>query len=199
MNCLKTQLEIVQCAFRSIRERCVKRLNLPDDYQIFVDDNNPVLEKVLYDELSHCTKHLNILLRIRDDIENVFTYVTLAQTLASLIIFASCLYVASTVSMTSPEFFAQVEYFLCVLVQLSIICFFGNEITIASAQTGVSLYECDWFSSSLRFKRSMILTISRIQRPVYVSIGKFSPLTLATLVTVCRGSFSYFTLFKSVQ
>lgn len=110
--------------------------------------------------------------------------------------------------MTSPEFFAQVEYFLCVLVQLSIICFFGNEITIAvskvhisvcfnrifvfsvtdscfqSAQTGVSLYECDWFGSSLRFKRSMIMTISRMQRPVYVSIGKFSPLTLATLVTV---------------
>nr|QNH68029.1 odorant receptor 2 [Apriona germarii] len=101
--------------------------------------------------------------------------------------------------MASPEFFAQVEYFMCVLIQMAMICFYGNEITVASEQTGVSLYECDWFSSSQRFKRSMMLTMCRLQRPVYISIGKFSPLTLATLVTVCRGSFSYFALFKSVQ
>nr|ALR72579.1 odorant receptor OR36 [Colaphellus bowringi] len=199
LNCLKTQLLIVCNIFTTIRARSLKAVNLPKNYKILHDEYNPALEKELYRQLSHCTEHLKLLLVVRDDLEIMFTFVTLSQTLASLLIFASCLYVASTVPMTSPEFFAQMEYFLCVLVQLSLICWFGNEITRASELIRLSLYESDWLSCSRRFKSSMILTMIRMQRPVYLSIGKFSPLTLATLVAVCRGSFSYFALFKSVQ
>ncbi|KAJ8914195.1 hypothetical protein NQ315_015968, partial [Exocentrus adspersus] len=184
LNCLKTQIKIVQGAFCTIRERCLKKIGLPVDYEIFQDKINPKLEKVLYGELTHSIQHLNILLKLCLDIENLFTYVILAQTLGSLIIFASCLYVAATVSINSSEFIVVVQYFFCVLVQLSVICFFGNQITIASEEIGLSQYQCDWLSSSSRFKCSMIITMCRTHRPLYLSIGKFSPLTLATLVAV---------------
>ncbi|KAG5879513.1 hypothetical protein JTB14_019114 [Gonioctena quinquepunctata] len=164
LNCLKTQLLIVGTVFKSIRERSLQAVNLPENHTILHDENNFLLEKELYRQLTHCTEHLRILLVIRRDLENIFTFVTLSQTLASLLIFASCLYVAST-----------------------------------SEQIRLSLYESDWLSSSPRFKRSIILTMIRMQRPVYLSIGKFTPLTLVTLVAVCRGSFSCFALFKSVQ
>ncbi|XP_074033350.1 odorant receptor 4-like [Leptinotarsa decemlineata] len=199
LNCLKTQLLIICDIFKTIRARSLMAVNLPQNYTILHDKHNPILERELYRQLTHCTQHLKILLGVRDELENMFTFVTLSQTLASLLIFASCLYVASTVPMTSPEFFAQMEYFLCVLVQFSLICWFGNEITSASELIRLSLYESDWLSSSPRFKSSLILTMIRMQRPVYLSIGKFTPLTLTTLVAVCRGSFSYFALFKSVQ
>ncbi|KAJ8933302.1 hypothetical protein NQ318_012259, partial [Aromia moschata] len=135
----------------------------------------------------------------RDDIENTFVYVTLTQTLVSLFVFASCLYNASTFPVGSPEFFSQLEYFSCVLIQLYVFCWFGNEITFASDLIRVSLYEGEWYGASSRFKRSMLITMCRMQRPVYVSIGKFSPLSLVTLVAVCRGSFSYYTVLKSMK
>ncbi|KAG5894054.1 hypothetical protein JTB14_003918 [Gonioctena quinquepunctata] len=199
LNCLKTQLLIIGDVFKTIRQRSLKNLGLPEDYAILHDVDNPDLEEEMYRQLTHSTKHLKVLLTVRDEMERMFTYVLLIQVLASLLIYASCLYVASTVSMSSPEFFTQIQFFFSVLLQLSFMCWFGNEITHASELIKFSLYESDWFSCSNRFKKSMIITMSRMQLPVYLSIGKFSPLTLATLVAVCRGSFSYFTMFKSVQ
>nr|UTN00917.1 odorant receptor [Semanotus bifasciatus] len=199
LNCLKLQLIIVGGAFKTIRRRCLKTLNLPKEFSVLHDEENLEMERKLYEELNRCTKHLNLLLRTRDDIEHCFSYVTLAQTLASLFILATCLYNSSTIPITSPEFFSQLEYCMCILIQLSLICWFGNEITSASNEITLSIYDGDWYSTSPRFKRSMILTMCRMQRSVYLSIGKFSPLNLTTLVAVCRGSFSYFTVLKSVK
>ncbi|CAG9858092.1 unnamed protein product [Phyllotreta striolata] len=199
LNCLKCQILVVCNVFKTLRSRCLSQLGLPVWYETFSDHEHVALEREMYRQLSHTTRHLQALLSVTNDIEFMFTFVTLAQTLASLLIFASCLYVASSVSMTSPEFFAQMEYFSCVLVQFLLICWYGNEITTSGELIRSSLYESDWYSSSMRFKNSMIITMMRMQRPLYLSIGKFSPLTLVTFVGVCRGSFSYFALFKSVQ
>ncbi|XP_023018347.2 odorant receptor 4 [Leptinotarsa decemlineata] len=198
LNYLKTQLLIVCEVFKTLRVRCLKNIGLPKDYIIMHDTDNPVLERELYRLLTHATEHLKILLRIREDLEYMFTYVILIQAIASLFIISSCLYVGYIVPFGSPEMIALMEFSLCIIIQLSLVCWFGNEITRASEMIRTSLFESDWFSCSPRFKQAMILTFIRMQRPVYLSIGKFSPLTLATLVAICRGSFSYFAVFKSV-
>nr|APC94229.1 odorant receptor 5 [Pyrrhalta maculicollis] len=199
LNCLRCQLSIVCHVFRTLRPRSLKSVGLSETHMELLDTQNPILEKEMYKQLSHATEHLKILLRVGEEIESMFTFVTLCQTLASLLIFAACLYMASSVPMNSPEFFSQMEYFSCVLLQLMLFCYFGNEITSASEEIRTALFDCDWLNSSKRLKQSIILTMIRMQRPLYLTIGKFSPLTLSTIVAVCRGSFSYFALFKSIQ
>ncbi|KAH1013084.1 hypothetical protein HUJ05_012131 [Dendroctonus ponderosae] len=197
LNLLATQLNILGDALRTIRKRCVKRLQMKVDSSSLYDADNPLLENEMYNELTHCTKHLYLLLEVGNDIESIFTFLTLLQTIASLLIFASCLFVAARVKPTTPIFYSQLEYFSAVLSQLTVYCWFGNEITLASSAIPYSIYSSDWFSSSERFKKSMLLTMARLQRPLYVSIGKFTPLALTTLLSVIKGSFSYFTLFQS--
>ncbi|XP_060526300.1 odorant receptor 2a-like isoform X2 [Cylas formicarius] len=198
LHLLKTQLDILGEAIINIRRRCLDALGMRTSFEIFKDEWHPDLENTMYNELTHCTKHLMTLLDVRNDVEEIFTFVTLAQTIASLLIFASCLYVAARVPMTSPNFFSQLEYFCAVLIQFSIYCWFGNQITRASESITSALYSANWFGSSRRFKKSMVLTMTRMQRPLYLSIGKFTPLALSTLLGVVRGSFSYFTVFQSV-
>lgn len=65
---------------------------------------------------------------------------------------------------------------ICVYLLLS--CYFQN------ASVGPQLYESDWYSCSTRFKRSMIIIIMNLQKPAYISIGKFSPLCLTTFLAV---------------
>nr|CAI5845085.1 unnamed protein product [Callosobruchus analis] len=60
-----------------------------------------------------------------------------------------------------------------------------------------ALYECNWYGSSRRFKGSMIVMMSRMRKPVYLTIGKFFPLTLRTFLVVTKGSFSYATVLKA--
>nr|XP_023025350.1 uncharacterized protein LOC111513383 [Leptinotarsa decemlineata] len=92
------------------------------------DEDNPLLEEELYRQLKLYTEHLKMLLRMRDEIEYMFTYVLLIQILASLFTYASCLYFAFAESVMTPDFFSQLEFCSCVLVQLSCMCWFGNEI-----------------------------------------------------------------------
>nr|ALR72549.1 odorant receptor OR4 [Colaphellus bowringi] len=197
--CLKSQLLIVCDVYKTIRQRSLKNMHLPENYTITNDMENPALENEMYRLLVHSMEHLKILLWVRDELEYIFTMVVLTQTVASLFILASNFYVASTILTASLEFFAKLEYTFCIFFQLSLICWFGDDITRASDLIKLSLYESDWLSSSPRFKHAMVLTMIRMQRPVFLSIGKFTPITLSTLVAVCRGSFSYFALFKSIQ
>ncbi|CAG9766658.1 unnamed protein product [Ceutorhynchus assimilis] len=162
LHLLSTQLKIVGDALTTIRKRCLHRLQMKQDFVCLYDPYSPILEQELYKEITHCTKHLYLLIDVRMDIEETFSFITLVQTVASLLIFASCLFVA-----------AQGE-------------------AIPSA-----MYKIDWFSASPRFKKSMIMTMARMQRPLFVSIGKFTPLALTTLLAVVKGSFSYFTVFQS--
>nr|ALR72574.1 odorant receptor OR31 [Colaphellus bowringi] len=196
--CLKTQLLILGDIFRTLRQRVLSRLNIPEDYSVIHDEENPALEEEMYRQLCLCTEHLKILLTARDKIEKTFTYMLLMQTIASFPVFASSLYAASQTPLSSTDFYTNIDFFGCVLVQLAMFCWFGNGITEAGEAIRSALYEGDWYSCSPRFKKSMILTMTRMQRPVYLSIGRFSPLTITTLVSVCQGSFSYFTLFKSL-
>ncbi|XP_050303510.1 putative odorant receptor 92a isoform X2 [Anthonomus grandis grandis] len=196
MHCLTCQLNILGEAFTSIRQRCLRKLNL-ENANFLHDTEYPKLEEAIYEEFSRCTKHLYSLIEVRNDIEDVFTFITLGQTIGSLLIFASCLFVASKEPITSPNFFSQMEYFSAVLFQFSLYCWFGNQMTIAGASISTAVYNSDWFACSKRVKKSIILTMSRMQRPVFVSIGKFTPLTLTTLLAVIKGSFSYYTVFQS--
>ncbi|CAG9858091.1 unnamed protein product [Phyllotreta striolata] len=199
LRCYKIQLIIVGHVVRTLRQRCLLKLNLNENTEVMHDEEQPELEQEMYNQLNHTIKHVQLLYGVRDDIEDLVVYVTLIQTLSSLFIFASCLYVASIVPMSSPEFFAQMQFFTCVLIQLSLICWSGNEITVAGESLSRALFESDWFSCSRRFKSSMLITMTRTQRPIILTIGKFTPLTITTLVNVCRGSFSYFAVFKTVK
>nr|AUF73020.1 odorant receptor [Anoplophora chinensis] len=126
----------------------------------------------------------------------MYNLMILAQTLTSLFNVASCLFSASREPVGSAVFFATLVYFTSILIELGVVCWFGGEITTASEDIMFALYEVDWFSASQRFKHSLILTMCRMQRPIYLSIGKFFPLTLSAMVSVCKASFSYYTVFR---
>lgn len=63
LNCFKTQLIILSGAIRTIRPRVLKRLSLPVNLEVHLDEEFPELEKALYGEFVLLNKHLEVLLR----------------------------------------------------------------------------------------------------------------------------------------
>jgi hypothetical protein len=55
-----------------------------------------------------------------------------------------------------------------------------------SMKLSYSIYEADWLSAKLSTRKKMILTMTRMTKPIYVTIGKITPLTLNTFLTVCK-------------
>lgn len=88
--------------------------------------------------------------------------------------------------------------------QLYLYCSFGNEVTllvinlslinslifyifVKASNMSLFIWSADWFDCDASFKNNMIFTMERIKKPVYMTVGKFAPLTLQTFVTVPIG------------
>lgn len=87
--------------------------------------------------------------------------------------------------------------------QLYMYCWYGNQVTQAVMvleRTTVSIvivlsylqsslirnamFESDWLSEGDYFKKCVLLTLTRMMKPIGLTIGKFTPLTLTTFLTV---------------
>ncbi|KAJ8927429.1 hypothetical protein NQ314_020099 [Rhamnusium bicolor] len=61
------------------------------------------------------------------------------------------------------------------------------------------IWQCDWLTADNDFKKSMILTMARAKRPLYMTAGNFAPLTLPTFVSIIKGSYSFFAVIKNTS
>ncbi|VEN35800.1 unnamed protein product [Callosobruchus maculatus] len=199
VSCIKAKLEILSEATRTIRDRTKVRMGLPRDLELMRDADIPDFEMEMYFEIRRSNQILAILISASEGVEEIFNITLLARTLSSLLVIASILFVSSTMTFEDPEMFHLVEYCSGAFFQLFMICYFAIFVTDASQAYRGCLYELDWFSSSRRFKQCMLIMMQRMERPLNITIGKFSPITLQTFVAVTRVSFSYATVLKAVD
>ncbi|VEN56563.1 unnamed protein product, partial [Callosobruchus maculatus] len=136
--------------------------------------------------------------RACDDLESIFCYTLLGRSISSLLVIAACLYVGSFLSPQNPEMYHLAEYLLGAFFQMFMICYFGVFITERGAAYNTCLYKSNWYSCSSRSKRAMLIMMIRMQKPLYLTIGKFFPLTLETFLQVTKAAFSYATVLKTV-
>nr|CAI5870211.1 unnamed protein product [Callosobruchus analis] len=62
--------------------------------------------------------------------------------------------------------------------------FFFKFFQFQSDDISQALYDANWLSASRRFKTAILITMARIQTPLYLTIGKFVPMTLSVSVAV---------------
>nr|WJJ63303.1 odorant receptor 3 [Pachyrhinus yasumatsui] len=195
MNCIAANVSIIQGAFPTLRERCVSRLNN------ITSNSNPLIENKkmmasMDTELKKIIKHLQIIFKASDDLEQIHRYVTLCQVTATLFILCTCLYLVSMAPPLSKQFIAECVYMAAMFFQLYLYCSFGNEVTLKFQELPYYIWDSNWFATNTSFKKKMMFTMMRAKRPVYFTAGKFSPLTLPTFMSIIKTSYSIFALIK---
>nr|CAI5850044.1 unnamed protein product [Callosobruchus analis] len=60
---MKTNLEVLSEATRSLRNRTLIKMGLPQSFHIFRDEDYPEYEQQLYDEIKRCNFHLTTLIK----------------------------------------------------------------------------------------------------------------------------------------
>ncbi|KAF2901588.1 hypothetical protein ILUMI_04601 [Ignelater luminosus] len=195
---IRTHFKAVRGAFASIKLRSEMELGLLDTKKKNDKDNAEVTHQMDL-EMTKCTKHMETIIEVCDSAESMFNIVALGQTLNTLFILVSCLFLLSSWNIVSLKFAAQLLYLLGLLYQLSLYCWFGNEVMLAGLTVPDYIYHSDWLDASASYKRSMLINMIRMKRPIVFTAGKFTTLTLATLVTIIRGSYSYFAVLKNMD
>nr|CAI5850788.1 unnamed protein product [Callosobruchus analis] len=155
LKCLDTNLQILSLTTKNIRER-LRGID---------DDKFPEFEEELYNEIKKCNHNLEFLLRITSDIDKVFSMTMLLQCITSTFMMASNFFIASMLYPFDPEFYSLAEYMLAALAQLCMICHFAGIVTHTTSFYNHSLYECNWYSTSKRFKKCILIMMTRMQIP----------------------------------
>ncbi|XP_018330857.1 odorant receptor 4-like [Agrilus planipennis] len=193
-NYSSAQLKVLQGAFKTIRPRSLQKLGLRD---VPVMHDSPVLAKEMDRQINNCIDHLQTIFWTIEELESIFSILTLIQVLISLIIFCTSLFLVTEVPLASGKFVVELNYMLAITWQIYQYCYFGNKVTLMGHELPFAVYDGDWYSSDKNFKKKMLISMQRMMKPVHFTIGKFTTLTLTTFVSIARGSYSFFTLLKN--
>nr|UTN00960.1 odorant receptor [Semanotus bifasciatus] len=191
LSCVSAHLRILESAIKTIRLRCCRRIGIIPKDELY----DPLrLQMEMQNELKACLIHLQMVYRCSTEIEDIYSIQTLLQIFISLYEICFCMYLLSISRYDSLG--SELTYLFSTGFQLLLYCWFGNMVTDASTSVSYALYDCEWFASNMVFKKQIIFTMARMNKPIYVTVGKITPLSFITFITIARGAYSYFTFLK---
>lgn len=68
--------------------------------------------------------------------------------------------------------------------EISLLMYYGNEITLASEQLMGSVYHSNWMDLSIKYRKIALIFMERLKRPQEMLIGKLFPLNIKSLTSV---------------
>nr|QBB72988.1 odorant receptor [Protaetia brevitarsis] len=186
---LSTQFKILNNAFKSIRMRSRKMNELAGG-----DSRNEgiILSKILGEYIEH---HLRVF-ELAAQMEELCHLMILAELSGSVLTLCFILYQVSSIPPNSFSFLLYFFYYWIVVFQISLYCYWGNEVTLQAANVAKAVAEADWLEAPKSVRKAIILVTARSQKPLYMTAGKFVNLSIDTLVRIIKGSFSYFMVLR---
>lgn len=75
-------------------------------------------------------------------------------------------------------------YFMCMLTEIYVPCYFGSVALEKSNQIAIKIYESNWIEQDQRYKQAFRLFVGRTFHPVHICVNKVLLLDLHTFLKV---------------
>ncbi|XP_046597653.1 odorant receptor Or1-like [Neodiprion lecontei] len=150
------------------------------------------------DELRNCIRHHKAIIDFTKEVEAIFNGTIILQFCVNCIIICLTAFHITKLKVFIPaEFVGMTMYMCCMIYQIFIYCWHGNEIFVQSQSVVVAAYEGNWWNYGKRFNRDLQLLMLRANRPLTLKAGNLLILSLETFVSILRLSYSLFTVLQS--
>ncbi|PSN49007.1 Odorant receptor 68 [Blattella germanica] len=183
------------------QDQCNTNTEALDTSSMQVIIANQDLDDNMLETLNNCIQHHQLILNFVEKLEGLLGPVMLMQMMASVIAFCVIGFQMSVIpiSTESVKFVKLSVSLVSALVEQGMFYWFGGELLEESAQTLNAAYHCEWYSTDMKFRQNLRLMMERAKRPVKLTAGGFSLLTLESFASVVQSSYSYFTMLKAVH
>ncbi|BFG02907.1 odorant receptor 2a [Drosophila madeirensis] len=149
-----------------------------------------------YAQLLGCIQDLTLIHRMHTIIQEILSVPCMAQFACSVAVQCTVamhfLYVADADDRLAM--ILSVIFFVAVTLEVFVICYFGDQMRTQSEALCHAFYACNWIEQLPRFRRDLLFTLARAQRPSLILAGSYIPLTLETFKEVMHFAYSAFTL-----
>ncbi|XP_035454253.2 odorant receptor 4 [Spodoptera frugiperda] len=185
----KTQLRILRMNFETLPERA-RALQRAGGGAY-----DASLQRLFVD----CLLHYNIITDTCTILHDVFALPLLIQFGVGGWILCMAAYKIVSLNVLSIEFASTTLFIICILIELFIFCYYGNEVTVESSRVSESLYSMEWARAGTAFRRSLVLVMERAKRPLRPAAGRVIPLSLDTYVTILKSSYSFYAVLRQTK
>ncbi|XP_049772853.1 odorant receptor 43a-like [Schistocerca cancellata] len=156
----------------------------------------------LYQELVTNVRHHLIILRTVDLLEAamsksiiILLFINMGALCSNLLVVGVLLQAGGGV--TRPLTLTAMIPFL--LYQTGMFCVFGQLVTDQSEKLMISAFSCGWNESDARFRRSLLIFMAMVNRPLEITVGKTCKLSREMFLQVLNGSYTLFNMFYQVH
>lgn len=141
----------------------------PTETQLISDSENEVIKK----KLGALIQRQNDIIDMFDRFRSVFAVIVFGHFVSAAI--TICCGILDVMLGTIYELTIYLFYVGCVLSQLFIYCYGGQEIAQQSELIAEAAYCCHWYRANTMVRQMICIIITRSQRPVLLSCPFFSP------------------------
>ncbi|XP_023933943.2 putative odorant receptor 92a [Bicyclus anynana] len=142
-------------------------------------------------------KHHVQILYFANQIQEIFGGVLTYQFLISGWILCTSLYRLVDSDPATVQFWSMVLYICCILMQVSLYTYYGNEVTHESLNLMESAYFMNWLDTSLIHRHHLIFFMERVKKPILPVAGFIVPLSNKTFVSIVKSSYSFYALLRN--
>ncbi|XP_014485495.1 PREDICTED: odorant receptor 94b-like [Dinoponera quadriceps] len=115
----------------------------------------------------------------------VFTLMLFIQfSLSSFVLCMSVYKVSHMESLLTFHFAYTFSYLASMLIQLFLYCWYGNEVTLKSAEVRNAVYEMNWTTLRVRVMKDLTIIMMRASKPFRMSSGHMVTLTTDSFTSV---------------
>ncbi|XP_055919189.1 odorant receptor 46a [Eupeodes corollae] len=153
-------------------------------------------------ELKSCIRLHAAVHDIIGKLEIVIAFPNSLQIFCSMLVLCCNFYAISftSVSEDTIAFLKFSIYQMAMLSQVFFICYFANEVTLASNKLSHALYSSNWITWNKINRRLVLLTMLRFRDPIRVkSLNRCYHFDLAAFTSIVNTSYSYFALLKQMN
>ncbi|CAH1154454.1 unnamed protein product [Phaedon cochleariae] len=84
-----------------------------------------------------------------------------------------------------------IPFMLSVVVQVFVIYYHVNELFLKSTNLGMRIYKGNWYDQTSEVTKSLLIVMSRVQRPFVLSIGNFRVIDNDLLVSMTQAAYTF--------
>ncbi|XP_032514777.1 odorant receptor 46a-like [Danaus plexippus] len=152
--------------------------------------------------LKKCIVHYNAIIRYVSMIEDAFSLASALQLMLSVMVL--CLVGIQILSIENPrehpmQMAWTAVYLSCMLQEVFILCWFGNELILKSTELRQAAFDGPWLKMDYRTMMLIVIFLERCQRPLQVSAGKIFILSLNTYTYLINWSYKAFALMTNMK
>ncbi|XP_072753277.1 odorant receptor 46a-like isoform X2 [Anoplolepis gracilipes] len=164
-------------------------------YEILTYRLNRMLDS---DSLRNCVQQHCKIFRLAFLVNTNFRMIISVQFLMSMFVVCFNLYVIS-LSKLDARCIRLALFMGCMLTQIFVYCWYGNQVRLKSRQFVDNIFEIKWLTLNKNLKKSLIIMMERTVMPIEITSAYTFSVNLDSFMTILKTSYSTYNLLQQMK